>query len=173
MRSLTNNLVTSLKRRTEPFVKYFLGGANSSAFFLRSLFPSLFIILSLSLLTGCHVASYPEDKVISSIQEICKKEYNIENVEVKIVGKTIGVLLPLKKLFTMDVRHLVVSGQVENLESLFLIPKYPTSSPESFFSSTLFMEPVLLIPRSTDMWPSVFCPDKLITDKKINTNKKL
>ena len=72
-----------------------------------------------SLGTGCQKASYPEEKIVSSIQEICRKEYGVEHVEVKIVGKTLGVFLPLKKLFMMDVRHLVISGQLDNLESLF------------------------------------------------------
>lgn len=75
--------------------------------------------LMLIFLAGCQVPTYPEEKIVSSIQEICRHEYGIESVDVKIVGKTIGVFLPLKKLFTMDVRHLVVSGQIENLESLF------------------------------------------------------
>ena len=78
-----------------------------------------FFTLLLTLLAGCQAVTYPDEKIASSIQEICRKEYGIEHVDVKIVGRTIGVFLPLKKLFTMDVRHLVVSGQVENLESLF------------------------------------------------------
>jgi hypothetical protein len=70
-------------------------------------------------LSGCKAATYPEAEIISSIQEICRKEYKIEGVEVELVGKTIGVFLPLKKLFTTDVKHLVMTGKVEDLESLF------------------------------------------------------
>jgi hypothetical protein len=84
----------------------------------RWLFPALSFFLLIAF-SGCHSASYPEEQIESSIQEICVKEYGVEGVEVKIVGKTIGVFLPLKKLFTTDVKHLVMSGQVENLETLF------------------------------------------------------
>ena len=74
--------------------------------------------MALSVLSGCN-ASYPEEKVASSIKEICLKEYKIENVEVKFAGKTVGVFLPLRKLFTMDVRQELLSGNISNLESLF------------------------------------------------------
>ncbi len=85
----------------------------------KSLIKSLILFFfTLHLLSGCK-ASYPEEKVASSIKEICLKEYKIEDVEVKFAGKTIGVFLPLKKLFTMDVRQELLSGNVANLESLF------------------------------------------------------
>ena len=70
-------------------------------------------------LTGCNQASYPEEKIESAIKEICSKEYKIEDVEVRFAGKTVGVFLPLKKLFAMDVRQEILSGQISNLESLF------------------------------------------------------
>ncbi|MBI4372612.1 MAG: hypothetical protein HY585_02655 [Candidatus Omnitrophica bacterium] len=83
-------------------------------FFLTTAF-----LLGIFSFSGCDQATYPEDKVASSIKEICSKEYKIENVEVKFAGKTIGVFLPLKKLFTMDVRQEILSGEPANLESLF------------------------------------------------------
>lgn len=70
-------------------------------------------------LSGCDKASYPEAVVESSIKEICEKEYKIQNVEVKFAGKTIGVFLPLKKLFVTDLKQEVLSGNVANLDSLF------------------------------------------------------
>jgi hypothetical protein len=70
-------------------------------------------------LSGCDKASYPESLVESSIQEICEKEYKIQNVEVKFSGKTVGVFLPLKKLFVTDLKQEVLSGNVSNLDSLF------------------------------------------------------
>jgi len=72
-----------------------------------------------SAFSGCNSVSYPEDKTESAIKEICSKEYKIEDVEVKFAGKTIGVFLPLRKLFTTDVRQEILSGHVANLESLF------------------------------------------------------
>ena len=78
------------------------------------------VLLAASLfLAGCNKASYPEDRVASAIQEICRDEYKVEDVEVKFAGKTIGVFLPLKKLFTTDVRQEILSGHITNLESLF------------------------------------------------------
>jgi len=72
-----------------------------------------------SFFAGCNSVSYPESKIESAIKEICKKEYKVEDVEVKFAGKTIGVFLPLKKLFATDVRQEILSGHVANLESLF------------------------------------------------------
>lgn len=84
---------------------------------------SLYLLISAfvfsSAFSGCHSVSYPESKIESAIKEICSKEYKVENVEVKFAGKTIGVFLPLKKLFTTDVRQEILSGRVANLESLF------------------------------------------------------
>ncbi len=80
---------------------------------------STFLILcTLLIFSGCDV-SYPEEKVASAIKEICLQEYKIENVEVKFAGKTVGVFLPLKKLFAMDIRQELLSGNIANLESLF------------------------------------------------------
>ncbi|MBI4358268.1 MAG: hypothetical protein HY584_03120 [Candidatus Omnitrophica bacterium] len=75
--------------------------------------------LMVFVLAGCDKATYPEAKVESAIKEICSKEYKIENVEVKFAGNTIGVFLPLKRLFQTDIRQEILSGQVANLDSLF------------------------------------------------------
>lgn len=78
------------------------------AFFIAALF-----------LTGCGTNSYPGDKLKESIIDICKKEYGIDNVDVKVVGTTIGVYLPLKKLFAADFKEAAITGKVRSLESLF------------------------------------------------------
>ena len=70
-------------------------------------------------ITGCQKVTYPEEKVTSAVKEICSKEYHIEDVEVKFSGKTIGVFLPLQRLFTTDVRKVILSGEATDLESLF------------------------------------------------------
>ncbi|HXV27561.1 MAG TPA: hypothetical protein VD913_01210 [bacterium] len=67
---------------------------------------------------GCS-RTYPADKLKESLIDICKTEYGIDNVEVKIVGKTIGVYLPLKKLFASDFKEALVSGKVRNIDTLF------------------------------------------------------
>ncbi len=96
---------------------------SGSAIFLIMKYPfyiriSLISLCTFVLLGGCK-ASYPEEKVASAIKEICLKEYKIEDVEVKFSGKTVGVFLPLKKLFALDVRQELLSGNIANLESLF------------------------------------------------------
>lgn len=66
--------------------------------------------------------SYPSDKIKESIQEICRKEYGVENIDVKINGKTIGVYLPIKKLFMTDLKEMMLQGstaKLEELENLF------------------------------------------------------
>ncbi len=63
--------------------------------------------------------SYPADKLKEALGDICRKEYGIEDVDVKINGKTIGVYLPLKKLFAADFKEAAVTGKVRNLETLF------------------------------------------------------
>lgn len=85
---------------------------------LKIFFVTLPLLLPL-LFGGCDKATYPEEKVASAIQEICLKEYKIEDVDVKFSGKTVGVFLPLRKLFAMDIREELLSGNVANLESLF------------------------------------------------------
>ncbi len=75
----------------------------------------MFLIVS----SACGRATYPKEKVAAGIKEICEKEYNVQNVEVKFNGKTIGVFLPLKKLFTSDIKKALLSGNAANFQSLF------------------------------------------------------
>jgi len=93
-------------------LRYFI---SHSAFRITS---AVFLISFLVIAASCKV-SYPEEKVAAAIKEICLKEYKIADVEVKFAGKTVGVFLPLRKLFAMDVRQELLSGNVANLESLF------------------------------------------------------
>jgi len=77
---------------------------------------ALFLCLSLA---GC-TQTYPAHRVEESIQEICRKEYGIEDIEVKILGKTIAVYLPIKRLFATDLHEALAKGnakltEVENL----------------------------------------------------------
>jgi len=61
--------------------------------------------------------SFPKEALEASIKEICLKDYGIENVEVKIVGKTLGVHLPLKRLFEQDIESLILSGKIKDAEN--------------------------------------------------------
>ena len=71
-------------------------------------------------LAGCS-QSYPSEKVKEAIQEICRREYGIENIQVKIDGSTIGVFLPIKKLFAVDFKEILATGDLkgQSLDSLF------------------------------------------------------
>ena len=68
---------------------------------------------------GCTSKSYPADSLKESLAKICREEYGISNIDVKIVGSTLGVYLPLDKLFATDFKGSVIAGKVRNLETLF------------------------------------------------------
>lgn len=58
------------------------------------------LLLVLSFLCGCSISTtptYTKDKLTTSIEDICKKEYGI-NVKAKIVGETLWVYLPLRNI---------------------------------------------------------------------------
>lgn len=78
-------------------------------------------ILVLFPLAGCaNKSSYPEARLKDALLDICRKEYGIEKLDVKITGRTIGVYLPLDKLFAADdFKTAVETGKIRNLETLF------------------------------------------------------
>lgn len=82
-------------------------------------FSALFLVLFCFLLGGCQTESYHSDTLKEDLAEICRKEYGIENIDVKITGETIGVFLPLQKLFSADFKEAAITGKVRNLETLF------------------------------------------------------
>jgi len=77
------------------------------------------VLVAVAVSSGCQRATYPEEKIVSSIQEICRKEYKIEDVQIKFSGKTIGVFLPLKRLFAGDIRQALLSGNLSDPQMLF------------------------------------------------------
>ncbi len=88
----------------------------------RCFFPAIFFLAVgfLSVLSGCAPqSSYPSSRLREALLDICKKEYDIQDLDVKIAGKTVGVYLPLKKLFAADFKEAAVTGKVRNLETLF------------------------------------------------------
>jgi len=88
--------------------------SDFSAFGLRM--TVLLGLLGAFALSGCH-QTYPENKIIDELREICRKEYGIDNIQVKFNGKTIGVFLPLKKLFAANLKEALLAN-VQNIESL-------------------------------------------------------
>lgn len=77
---------------------------------------SLIVIVLALALAGCH-QTYPENRIVDELREICRKEYGIENIQVKFNGNTIGVFLPLRKLFATNLKEALLAN-VQNIESL-------------------------------------------------------
>ncbi len=88
-------------------------------FSLKTSLSPLFFALGLLALSGCGSATYPEARCKAALQEIALKEYKIPHIEVEFVGTTLGVFLPLDKLFTSDLKEALMSGKVTDMESLF------------------------------------------------------
>lgn len=87
---------------------------SQSSFFFRG----IFVLLALSF-SGCGPATYPEASCKATLQEIALKEYKIPNIQVEFAGTTLGVFLPLEKLFSVDLKEALLSGKVTDTESLF------------------------------------------------------
>lgn len=98
---------------------------------VRSVFLSLLFLVS-----GCGPTSYPEEKIQASLQEICRKEYGIDHIEVKIVGKTMGVYLPLEKLFSADFEEILARGKIKDISSLLQIAPETLDKVEDVLFST-------------------------------------
>lgn len=74
----------------------------------------------LFLAAGCSSQSYPEAKLKESLQKICLDEFGINVIDVKVAGETIGVFLPLSKLFDQDnFKTILATGKIRNIETLF------------------------------------------------------
>lgn len=90
----------------------------------KNLLPFLAVFsLSLSLF-GCH-QTYSEDRIKESIEKICRQEYGVENVRVKIEGGTVGVYLPLKKLFDSDFKEALLNKNAKAAEMDHLFQPSP------------------------------------------------
>lgn len=74
---------------------------------------AVFLILA----SGCQ-QTYHEDKLAQELAYICKNEYGIENIQVKVSGQTLGVFLPLKKLFNANFKEALMAQKIQNIESM-------------------------------------------------------
>lgn len=84
---------------------------------------------------GCE-QSYPEARLHQSLKDICKAEYRIDHVESKVVGKTLGVYLPLEKLFSSDFEEILTGGKVKDISSLLQIAPETLDKVEDVLFST-------------------------------------
>ena len=79
----------------------------------------LFFLCALAFLVpGCSEQTYKEDRLVEDLKQICRNEYKIDNIQVKAIGSTIAVFLPLKNLFSANIRDLAALSRVQNLESV-------------------------------------------------------
>ena len=107
-------------------------------FFKAALWPRGLAFFAAIALSGCGLSSssYPEARLQQSLKEICKTEYGIDRVESKIVGKTLGVYLPLEKLFSSDFEEILAGGKVKDLSSLLQIAPETLDKVEDVLFST-------------------------------------
>ncbi len=73
-------------------------------------------LLLAALCLGC-APTYPKEKLIESLTDICKKEYSAQ-IQVKLVGKTIVVFIPLKELFDQQLN--ILPDAVKKIEDVVL-----------------------------------------------------
>jgi len=62
-----------------------------------SLFKKTFFLLFFLLFFSCNRPTYPKEKLIQSIKDIAKKEYNL-NIKVKLIGKSLWIYVAAGKL---------------------------------------------------------------------------
>ncbi len=72
-----------------------------------------FILVSL---TGCNKPTYPAGKIEESVLALCKNEYKLDNVKVKVIGSTLGVYIPVEGLIDPDMKlNQKVGEKIENV----------------------------------------------------------
>ncbi len=95
-----------------------------------------FLILAAVLAGGCQ-PTYPEQRLIEGLKRICHEEYGIDDVHVVIKGETLGVHLPLRKLFSADFERLLRDGaEIQDLESLMQLHPDALEKIDNVFFST-------------------------------------
>ena len=113
-----------IKQRMNPREKKELGMVENTpadgGFLFKKFVGGVAMAATCLAFAGCS-HTYPPDKVQQAIQEICHKEYGVDKIQVKIAGKTIGVFLPIKKLFATNFKEALSKGnmKVADLENLF------------------------------------------------------
>ncbi|OIO34736.1 MAG: hypothetical protein AUJ70_00415 [Candidatus Omnitrophica bacterium CG1_02_40_15] len=65
---------------------------------------TLIAFLILVGLSACNKPSYPTGKIEESVLKLCKNEYKLDNVKIKILGSTLGVYIPVEGLIDPDLK---------------------------------------------------------------------
>lgn len=71
----------------------------------------LIAFLILAGLSACNKPSYPAGKIEESVLKLCKNEYKLDNVQVRITGSTLGVYIPVEGLVSPDMKLDEKSGK--------------------------------------------------------------
>lgn len=76
----------------------------------------LAIFLILASVSACEKATYPTGKIEESVLKLCKNEYKLEDVKVKLVGSTLGVYIPAEGLVDPEMKLDEKAGKkIENV----------------------------------------------------------
>ncbi len=74
-------------------------------------YKALAVFLILAGLSACDKPSYPTGKIEDSFLALCKNEYKLDSVQVKIIGSTLGVYIPVEGLVSPDLKLDEKSGK--------------------------------------------------------------
>jgi len=64
----------------------------------------LFLLFFSISLPACDKPTYSKEKVKESIQRLCKDEHALDNVDIKIIGSTLGVYIPIEGLVDPELK---------------------------------------------------------------------
>lgn len=84
-----------------------------------SVFFLLLTVTCLSTLSGCESHTYKGAILEDEVRRLCREEYGINNVQVQIKGKTLGVYLPLERLFSANLDSMSGDSSEKKFEDLF------------------------------------------------------
>lgn len=90
---------------------------KNTAYFC-TLLQTIVIIAAPFFFSGCE-ATYQANNLETALKDILRDEYDIHEVEVKVVGKTLGVYLPLDKLFSANLDAFSAGDIEPGIENLF------------------------------------------------------
>lgn len=102
------------------------------------LFKLLVILLLLVPISSCtQQATYSKEKVEESILQLCKDEYDLTEVEARIIGSTLGVYIPIEGLVDPDLKLNEEAGEkIEDVALSIHRVTMSTDKPLKFYTLT-------------------------------------
>ena len=87
--------------------------------------------------SACNKPSYPTGKIEDSVLALCKNEYKLDNVQVKVIGSTLGVYIPVEGLIDPDLKLNEKAGKkIEDVALSIHRVTTPTDMPLKFYVLT-------------------------------------